>query len=134
VGAALPAFSQWQYAAGRKSGTAYPWGRDWDESFCHNAGSGAPGVLPVSGENGPVQEQHFLMDMTLDGIAHLAGNVSEWCSDQKRSSDGSALLAAVAGGSWKLSRPKYFVSDYSSYKPVTTGEEDLGFRLVMPAD
>ncbi|MGA2641025.1 MAG: SUMF1/EgtB/PvdO family nonheme iron enzyme [Spirochaetia bacterium] len=134
AGASLPSLAQWRYAAGGKFGTAYPWGDDWDASFCHNADSSAPGALPVAGENGPVQVQYFLMDMTLDGLTHMAGNVSQWCTDQKKSSDGSILLAAAAGGSWKLSKPKYFASDYSSFKPVTNSDEDLGFRLVMPAE
>jgi formylglycine-generating enzyme required for sulfatase activity len=132
--ASLPALAQRQYAAGGKYGTAYPWGDDWDASFCHNAGSGAPGALPVDGENGPVQVQYFLKDMTLDGLTHMAGNVSEWCSDQRKSSDGSVLLAATTGGSWKLAKPKYFSADYSAYKPVSNGEEDLGFRLVLPEE
>jgi formylglycine-generating enzyme required for sulfatase activity len=134
AGAALPSLAQWQYAAGRKNGTAYPWGEDWDPTFCHNADSGALGVLPIAGTNGPVQEQYFLMDMTLDGVTHMAGNVREWCSDQRKSSEGSNLLAAAAGGSWKLGKQKYFSADYSAYRPVDTGEEDLGFRLVLPAD
>jgi uncharacterized caspase-like protein len=134
AGAALPSLAQWQYAAGRKNGAAYPWGEDWDPAYCQNADSGAPGVLPIAGAAGPVQEQYFLMDMTLEGVTHMAGNVSEWCADQKKSSEGSNLLAAAAGGSWKLSKPKYFLADYGSYKPVDTGEEDLGFRLILPAD
>ena len=134
AGAALPSLAQWQYAAGRKNGTAYPWGDDWDATYCQNADSSAPGVLPVAGSSGPVQEQYFLMDMTLEGVTHMAGNVSEWCADQKKSSEGSNLLAAAAGGSWKLNRPKYFSADYSSYKPVDSSEEDIGFRLVLPAE
>jgi hypothetical protein len=43
-------------------------------------------------------------------------------------------LAAAAGGSWRLSKPKYFASDYFSYKQVTAEEEDQGFRIVMKAD
>jgi formylglycine-generating enzyme required for sulfatase activity len=64
----------------------------------------------------------------------LAGNVSEWCADQKKAADGVTDLAAAAGGSWRLSRPRYFTAGYSQYKPMTTEDDDQGFRVVMPAD
>lgn len=134
VDAALPSLTQWQYAAGKKNGTVYPWSDDWDATYCQNVGSGAPDVLPLVGENGPVQEQFFLKDMTLDGVQMMAGNVSEWCADHKKAADGVTDLAAAAGGSWRLSKPKYFASDYFSYKQVTAEEEDQGFRIVMKAD
>ena len=134
VDAALPSLAQWQYAAGKKNGTVYPWSDDWDATYCQNVGSEAQDVLPLVGGNGPVQEQFFLKDMTLDGVQMMAGNVSEWCADQKKAADGVTDLAAAAGGSWRLSKPKYFASDYFSYKQVTAEEEDQGFRIVMKAD
>jgi formylglycine-generating enzyme required for sulfatase activity len=134
VNVALPSLAQWQYAAGGRFGTTYPWGNDWDPSYCQSAASTAPDVLPLQGEAGPVQELFFLNDVTLDGVKMMAGNVSEWCSDHGKSADGSTDLAASAGGSWRVSRPKYFTAGYSQMKPVTTEEEDQGFRVVMPAE
>jgi hypothetical protein len=130
----LPTAAQWRYAAGGKQGTVYPWGDEWDPAYCQGADSEAPGVLPIVNEKGPVQEQFFQMDMTLDGATHLAGNVREWCADQKKAADGVALLAATAGGSWRLSKPKYFAADYSSFSQVSASEEDLGFRVAIRGD
>jgi uncharacterized caspase-like protein len=133
VEAGLPTLAQWRHAAGGRSGTLYPWSDDWDPTYCHNAGSGAPDVLPLVGENGPVQEQFFLKDMSLDGVQMLAGNVAEWCADQKKASDGVTDLAAAAGGTWRMAKAKNFTAEYSIFKPVTNDAEDQGFRIVMKA-
>jgi formylglycine-generating enzyme required for sulfatase activity len=61
----------------------------------------------------------------------MAGNVREWCSDQKKAPDSDVMLAAAAGGSWRLSKPKYFASDYSTWKQDSADEEDLGFRVAL---
>jgi hypothetical protein len=134
VRASLPTLAQWQYTAGKRYGTDYPWGNGWDPAYCQSAGSRAPDALPVEGDAGPLQELFFLNDITLDGVKMLAGNVSEWCADQKKAADGVTDLAAAAGGSWRLSRPRYFTAGYSQYKPMTTEDDDQGFRVVMPSD
>lgn len=133
VRATLPSAAQHAIAAGGRHGRQYPWGDSWDASFCQSAGADIRGALPVAGRSGPLQRQYFRFDMTLEGIAHLAGNVREWCTDTKTSADG-ALLAMVAGGSWKLDRSKYFTAGYSSWVAVTAGGTDLGFRLAIAAD
>ncbi len=134
VNVAMPSLEQWRYAAGGRYETDYPWGNDWDPTYCQCAGSTAPDVLPLEGQNGPVQEPFFINDITLDGVKNMAGNVSEWCADQKKAADGTTDLAASAGGNWRLSKPRYFTADYSQFKPVTTEDEDQGFRVVMQAD
>jgi hypothetical protein len=134
VEVSLPTLAQWQYAAGGKAGTSYPWSDDWDPSYCQNAASEAEDALPLVGDKGPVQEMFFLRDMTLDGVQNLAGNVSEWCQDQKKAADGVTDLAAAAGGSWQQSKPKSFMASSNVFKPVMTETEDQGFRIVMKAD
>jgi len=134
VKATLPDTVRRSHAAGGGTGTPYPWGEEWDADFCHCADTGEKGALPVVGRMGPVQQQFFRMDMTIDGLAHMAGNVREWCSDQRVSSDGSSQLAAAGGGGWRLARPKFFAADYSSYTPVTANEDDLGFRVLIETD
>ena len=134
VNVTLPSLDQWRYAAGARYQTDYPWGNDWDPTYCQCAGSTADDMLPIEGENGPVQELAFFNDITLDGVKNMAGNVSEWCADQKKAADGTTDVAASAGGSWRLSKPKFFMAGYSQLKPVTTEDEDQGFRVVMQAE
>ena len=128
--AALPSTAQWQYAAGGKNSTVYPWGDSWNKIYCNNSKSSLPGMLPIIDGQGPVQVQYFQRDITLDGVTNLAGNLREWCSDERVSSDGD-LIGTIAGGSWKLSRTKYFKADYTSVKPVFQTAEDIGFRIVL---
>jgi hypothetical protein len=134
VKADLASLSQWQYAAGGRYGTTYPWGDEWEPEYCQCSGSKAPDALPLEGESGPLQELFFLNDITLDGVKMLAGNVSEWCADKKKAEDGTTDIAACAGGSWRLAKPKYFAASYSQYKAVTSEDEDQGFRIVLQAD
>ncbi len=134
VKASLPTLAQRQAAAAGPDGAGYPWGDDWEDDYCHWGESDAPGMLPVVGRRGPVQVQQIGMDMTIGGAAHLAGNVREWCADRRSSSDGAAELAAAAGGSWLLGRPRSFTASYAEYLPAYSDQEDLGFRLAIAGD
>lgn len=126
----LPEIRQWQYAAGGKINTDYPWGNIWNSMYCHNKKSNTRGMLPVIGSLGPIQVQFFLKDITIDGVANLSGNVREWCKDEKKSNEGFKL-SAIVGGSWKWDKPKFFKNTYVIYNPVHIIAEDLGFRIVV---
>ncbi len=126
----LPSVQQWQYVAGGKNRSVYPWGDYWENTYCQNKNSQTKGVLPIIGEAGPIQIQFFQKDITLDGVTNLAGNVREWCIDQRVNSEGGTI-GTIAGGSWKQSRARYFKSTYTSSKPVHQASEDLGFRLIL---
>ena len=130
LGAKLPTTAQWQFAAGGKRGTRYPWGDGWSEGNCHNESAGTPGMLPVTGSLGPIQTQYFVRDITLDGVTNLAGNVREWLREETTGSEGGRV-GFVAGGSWKLSKSKQFRADYTTRKATHLAAEDLGFRLVI---
>jgi hypothetical protein len=130
----LPTLAQWHFAAGGRAGSAYPWGNDWEPQYCQSAESDAPGALPLINEKGPVQVQRFAMDITLDGVTHMAGNVREWCADQKKAADGSTVLSGAAGGSWRLSKPKFFAAASEAWAPANSVEEDLGFRVAVTGD
>ena len=126
----LPALAQWQFAAGGNYNNIYPWGDFWDSGYCQNSNSQTPGILPIIGEDGPTQIQIFQKDITLDGVTNMAGNVREWCLDERTNSEGS-VIGTIAGGSWKLSRSRNFKSTYTGSKPVYQAAEDLGFRMVI---
>lgn len=134
VAVTLPTAAQRAYAAGESLGLDFPWGNEWDPTYCHGAESGEKGALPVVGRMGPVQRQYFGVDMTRDGLAHMAGNVREWCLDTRVSSDGTTTMGATAGGSWRLSKARYFAADFSSWTPITASEVDLGFRVMIAGD
>ncbi|MBF9014986.1 MULTISPECIES: SUMF1/EgtB/PvdO family nonheme iron enzyme [unclassified Oceanispirochaeta] len=130
VSVTLPTLKQWQYAAGGKYSTTYPWGNYWNVKNCQNKNSTQPGILPIIGTQGPMQIQDFQRDITLDGITNLAGNMREWCLDESVNSEGTTI-ASIAGGSFKLSRSKNFKSMYTSKKPAHQADVDLGFRLIL---
>ena len=126
----LPSVEQWQYAAGKKYNISYPWGSSWNSSYCLNKNAQPGGMLPVVGGRGPIQTQYFLKDITKDGVTSLAGNVREWCADEKTSSEGD-VIGIIAGGSWKLSKPRQFHATYTTSKPGYLTAEDLGFRIII---
>ena len=100
------------------------------EAGAPEAGRRGAAAEPVAGIRGPVQVQYFLKDITVGGATHMAGNVREWCADERKSAEG-ALVGTVAGGSWLQSRPKSFAAETAGSKPVHTAEDDVGFRLLL---
>ncbi len=128
--ASLPTAKQWQYAAGKKNNSPYPWGNTWIKNIAHSKYSDPKGMLPIIGGRGPIQVQYFLKDLTIEGVTNMAGNVREWCSDEEKTSQGN-VVGTIAGGSWKLSKSKNFESDYITSKPTHLAAEDVGFRIVI---
>jgi hypothetical protein len=75
--------------------------------------------------SGPLQEQYFAKDISLDGIAHLAGNIREWAQDVREGS------AAVTGGSWRMFNPNSFSTQGLAWANTSSDANDLGFRIVV---
>ncbi len=128
--ASLPTAKQWQYAAGKKNKSLYPWGNKWIKTNPNSKHSDPKGMLPIIGDRGPIQIQYFLKDITIDGVTNMAGNVREWCLDEKKNSQGN-MVGTIAGGSWKLSKSKQFKSGYVTSKLTYLAAEDVGFRIVI---
>ncbi|MEO8394312.1 MAG: SUMF1/EgtB/PvdO family nonheme iron enzyme, partial [Chloroflexota bacterium] len=87
VGKRLPTEEEWQFAAQGSEGRRYPWGDDWQPTFCNHVHFG--GTAPV---------KQFPQGRTPSGIYDLCGNVWEWTESQR--SDGRTRFALLKGGSF----------------------------------
>jgi formylglycine-generating enzyme required for sulfatase activity len=66
----LPSISQWQRAAQGDDNRRYPWGNDWNPSFCNTEENRLYHTTPVT---------QFPQGQSPYGVMDMAGNVCEWC-------------------------------------------------------
>ena len=112
AGLRLPTKAEWTLAANGGTDRTYPWGNNWDESYCvKSAQSTAPVGSKPAGN-------------TPSGICDLAGNVYEWNADGP-----SPGRYWARGGSWFNDDPVMFKCDYFE-STADTVETNIGFRLV----
>src|SRR5215831_5759163 len=116
-GKQLPTIFQWEKAARGERGVKgsaqlMPWGF-LGETVDHRANFKGQGSMPVAS---------LEFGMSDYGSYHMAGNVSEWCLNEK---SGRFI---TSGGSW--ADPPYMFGDYESY-PGFYSSNKIGFRCAL---
>lgn len=134
----LPNYEQWLFAARGESEALYPWGNDSVlEGGQYRANYKSKLSKPkrrrqrkeIDGFTG-VHSVHHLPELGLSpyGVAHLAGNVREWVSRDRR------RLGWVTGGSWKQAIWDLRLTQGEYLDQFVETGDDIGFRCAKKID
>ncbi len=128
----LPSHEQWLFAARGESASLYPWGNQPVlESGSYRANYKSKLSTPrrgrrrreIDGFRGvhPVRHNSKL-GLSAFGVAHLAGNVREWVSRDRR------RRGWVTGGSWRQPLWSLRLTDGEYLDQFVESSDDIGFR------
>lgn len=122
VEASLPRLDEFHRAVRGELPWRFPWGREFDESFCHCSAAG--GV--------PWTKTAFAADESPFGILALAGSMSEFLGQAFPLPDRRGAYAMVAGGDWTGSASNITaqVTGFYVVRPSTRNGW-TGFRYVL---
>lgn len=118
----LPTSAEWSLACFGEATTIYPWGPEWNESYC---ASPEPKGADAFTESHSVRVGASRPNAL--GIHDMIGNVSEWCDDPV---PGQPQFRVYRGGNRADWSKRSFQLQWSAVAPRTGSFPTIGFRVV----
>ena len=131
----LPTEQQWERAASGTDGREYPWGQGYELGNA-NCDEVTFENLPGGVEVGRTTAVGLYPQTGAEGLFDLAGNVWEWCLNERESPNNIGTAGAASrvlrGGSWNDDTQDLRAADRLDYHPDER-YRDVGFRVCRVA-